>query len=146
MNDVLEEVTSETITKDHVTKRVNDWVDRLNELYVQLKSWLPKGWHVDRQHFELMDEKMMQRFKIRPRKIPILDLKSDAGRSASLKPRGLWIIGVNGRVDMIVSPKHFLIVDRAKNFAPAEWHIINFYDRDEDRKLSKSTLANALIA
>lgn len=144
MNDVLEEVTSETITKEHVVKRVDDWVDRLNGLYRQVDNWLPKGWQVERQRDELMDEKMMQRFKIKPRKIPVLDLKSNDGRSASLEPRGLWIIGVNGRVDMIAGSKHFLIVDRAKNFAPPDWQIVNFHDRKESDKFNKSKLAAAL--
>lgn len=144
MNDVLEEVTSETITKEHVVRRVDDWVERLNGLYKQVERWLPKGWHVERQRAELMDEKMMQRFKIKPHKVPVLDLKSDDGRRATLEPRGLWIIGVNGRVDMIAGSKHFLIVDRARNFATPDWQIENFHERDEVNKFNRSKLAEAL--
>ena len=47
MNSVLEEVTSDDITQDHVAKRLNDWVGRLNDLYVLVENWLPPGWQVN---------------------------------------------------------------------------------------------------
>lgn len=144
MNDVLEEVTSETITKDHVVKRVDDWVDRLNKLYEVVEGWLPPGWHAEQRGVAIMAEEMMRKFNIRPRDIPVLQLKSGDGRSASLEPRGLWVVGVNGRLDLLIGPKHFLIVDRAKNFATPDWQIVDFHKRKEFEKFDKARLAIAL--
>ncbi len=144
MNSVLEEVTSDEITKEHVVKRVDDWVDRLNGLYDLVANWLPPEWHADRRRSILMDEKMMQLVGVVPREIPVLELRSDDGRRAFLEPRGLWIIGTNGRVDLVAGSRHHLIFDFAKNFATPDWQIDNFFDRKKPEKLGKTRLAAAL--
>ena len=144
MNSVLEEVTSDEITKDHVMKRVNDWVDRLNGLYVLVENWLPPDWHADQRRVILMDEEMMRVVGVVPREVPVLELRSDDGRRAFLEPRGLWIIGTNGRVDLVAGSKHFLVFDRAKNFAAPDWQIDNFHARKGLEKLDKARLAAAL--
>lgn len=144
MNDVLEEVTSETITKEHVVRRVDDWVARVNGLYDDVESWLSGSWHSDWRRTVVMDEKMMRNFDIGPREVPVLELISDEGGRASLEPRGLWIIGVNGRLDLLAGPKHFLIFDLAKNFSIPDWQIVDYHDRKESKKFDKASLAAAL--
>ncbi len=146
MADVLDEVTSEKITKDHVTKRVEDWVHRLNALYDLVESWLPSEWRADRRRVVLMDEEMMRKFGVSPREIPVLDLNSADGRGATLEPRGLWIIGTNGRVDLFVGRKHHLIVDIAQNFAIPKWRIASFHNRDNIEDLSRKNFVAALTA
>jgi hypothetical protein len=144
MNSVLDEVISEDITTGHVARRVEDWVVRLDKLYSLIGSWLPPGWRVDQTRHVEMDEEMMRGHRVGPRDVPVLDLKAEDGRSATLEPRGLWIIGTNGRVDLFAGSKHFLILDRAENFAPPDWRIENFFDRQQAGKLDKARLADAL--
>jgi hypothetical protein len=145
MNDVLDEVTNESITKEHVEKRITDWIKRLNSLFKEIESWLPKGWNSEQKKSVVMAEEMMEKFNIKSRKIPLLELKSEDGNAtATLTPRGLWIIGSNGRVDLIVGDKHYLIIDQAENFAQPNWQIVNFKERKNFDKLTKSRFVAAL--
>ena len=144
MANVLEEVLDEEITKEYVVKRVDDWLKRLNDLYDLVESWLPSGWRAERQKSARMDERMMQRFQIEARQVPVLELTSPSGEEASLQPRGLWIIGVNGRVDLYAGDRHFLILDRSESFARPDWAISDFYNRSKVDKFDRATLIAAL--
>jgi hypothetical protein len=123
MSDVLEEVTDAEVTAAHVKRRVDDWARRIDELYAQIEGWLPAGWHAERQRTVRMDEKMMRRFGIPPRDLPILDLWHGGSRAATIEPRNLWTIGTNGRLDLIHGTDHHVIVDVAQSLAPPSWHI-----------------------
>jgi hypothetical protein len=144
MVDVLEEVTSETITREHVVKRVDDWVRRLNSLFEHVEGWLPAGWRVSRRGNVQMHEAMMKRFRLKPRSVPILELTSDKGSTAYLEPRALWIVGTNGRVDLYSGDKHHVIIDLSKAFAKPNWQISDFNDRRESGRLDRRKLASAL--
>ncbi len=144
MEDVLEEVVSDSIDKNHVIRRLDEWISRLNSLYDCVESWLPAGWSADRHKTKLMHEDMMKRFDLMAREVPILELNSDNGRHAKIEPRALWIIGANGRVDLFADNGHFLIIDRAKNFGVPEWQIVNFHKRDEVSKLDQARFVAAL--
>ena len=41
-----------------------------------------------------------------------------------LKPRALWIIGNNGRVDVKRDGRRYLIVDAAENFEEPDWRAV----------------------
>ena len=87
---------------------------------------------------------MMRVAGVAPREVPVLELGSDDGRRAILEPRGLWIIGTNGRIDLLVGSRHFLLFDRAKNFAVPDWRIDDFHARKGLEKLDKTRLTTAL--
>ena len=57
----------------------------------------------------------MRRFDVDVRQVPTLLLANGSEKSAVLNPRGLWIIGADGRVDMNCDPRHYLIVDVPTN-------------------------------
>ena len=42
MGTVLEDVTSETIDAEHITRRVEDWARRVKGLYATIGGWLPR--------------------------------------------------------------------------------------------------------
>lgn len=143
MADVLE-VTDESITREHVLKRLGDWEHRLSDLYKLVENWLPDTWRASRERSVLMDEEMMRRFDVGPRQLPALDLLSDDGRSASLEPRGLWIVGANGRIDLFSGDRHFVVVDKSARFDAPDWHIADFGKRRETQVLSRSAFLAAL--
>ena len=105
---------------------------------------LPPDWQVERRGAILMHEEMMRVAGVAPREVPVLELGSDDGRRAILEPRGLWIIGTNGRIDLLVGSRHFLLFDRAKNFAAPDWRIDDFHARKGLEKLDKTRLTTAL--
>ena len=47
---------------------------------------------------------LMDKFHVPVRALPLLGLEYDGVVKGRLEPRGLWIVGANGRVDLIVPP------------------------------------------
>ena len=121
MGTVLEDVTSESIDATHIRRRVDDWEERLGGLFVAIGGWLPEGWEARAGAPVVMDEELMRKFGVEAKRMPTLELRDGAGHAARLVPRGLWIIGSNGRVDLKRDGRHFLIVDLAENFETPDW-------------------------
>ena len=121
MGTVLEDVTSETIDAAHIRRRVGDWEERLNKLFTVIGEWLPEGWEARRGTPVVMHEELMRKFGVAAKQMPTLELRDRAGHVARLEPRGLWIIGSNGRVDLKHGGHRYLIVDTAESFAAPEW-------------------------
>jgi hypothetical protein len=141
---VLEEVTGPEMDQNHTARRVDDWASRIDQLYAQIESWLPDGWTADRNDTVRMHEELMQKFGIAPRNLPVLRLSYQSKPSARIEPRGLWIIGANGRLDLFRGNSHYIIVDTAENFGPPDWHIAALSDRRNLKKLSRETFIAVL--
>jgi hypothetical protein len=90
-----------------------------------------------------MHEQLMQKFNVPARDLPVLELSSGQ-RSARLEPRGLWIIGANGRLDLFAGPDHYMIVDTAENLRPPQWQIAPFSDRRQLKPVNSSTFVAVL--
>jgi hypothetical protein len=144
MSGVLEETTSREIDKGHVVRRVDDWVGRIDRLYRQIEEWLPSGWTGSRVGTVRMHEELMQKFGVPPRDLPVMELSYNGKPSARIEPRGLWIIGENGRLDLFSRPGHYVIIDSAENFEPADWQIAPLSDRRNLKPLNGQTLRVAL--
>jgi hypothetical protein len=86
-----------------------------------------------------MHEELMRKFDVPAQDLPVLELSSDGGRSAHLEPRGLWIVGANGRLDLFVGPQHYVIIDAAENFQAPQWQIAPFSDRRQLKPLDSNT-------
>lgn len=122
MGTVLEDVTSETIGAEHITRRVKDWTRRVKGLYATIGGWLPDGWQTREGRPVFMHEELMRKFGIERREMPALMLVGQGDSVARLEPRGLWIIGGNGRIDLKRDGRRYLIVDMAENFEAPDWH------------------------
>ncbi len=144
MGDVLDEVTDDTIDASHVLRRVEDWEARVNGLYAAVRAWLPEGWTAREDAPVRMHEELMREFGVPARSIPTLLLENDAGSSAMLEPRGLWIIGTNGRVDMTIGGRHYLLVDVAGNFEAPQWQASSLERRLDRVALTESWFARTL--
>jgi hypothetical protein len=140
---VLEETTSQEIDRNHVMRRVDDWADRVSALYADICNWLPAGWTAQRRGVVKMHEQLMHKFGVPARDLPVLELSSGE-RSARLEPRGLWIIGANGRLDLFAGPHHYMIIDTAENLQPPQWQIAPFSDRRQLKPLDSGTFGAAL--
>lgn len=144
MGTVLDDVTDDKIDARHVLRRVDDWEARVEALYATVREWLPEGWTARDGANVRMDEELMRQFGVPARSIPTLLLGSGTGRSAALEPRGLWIIGTNGRVDMKCDGRHYLIVDVSGNFDPPRWEAASMERRLDRVAFTESWLARAL--
>jgi hypothetical protein len=144
MADVLEEITNTEIDRDHVVRRIDDWVSRIDALYRNIAGWLPTGWVADRKGAVRMSAELMQKFHVPARELAVLRLSYDGKPSAHIEPRGLWIIGANGRLDLFSRSGHYVIIDAAENFQEPDWHIAPLSDRRNRQPLNRETLAAAL--
>ena len=140
----LEELTEDRIDRAHVDRRVNDWENRIEGLYADLKAWLPLGWAAADDGSVPMHEELMRRFAVPERRLPVLSLEKDGTKQGRVEPRGLWIVGNNGRIDLILSDRHYLIIDRAESFEPPDWQVASILARRDQKPLSRQILLDIL--
>ena len=141
---VLEETTSREIDRNHIERRVDDWVERICALYRQIGDWLPSGWAASRSGTVRMQEELMQKFNVPARDLPVLELLHEGGASARIEPRGLWIVGANGRLDLFSGARHYVIIDSAENFEPPDWRMAPLSNRQGLQPLNRETLISVL--
>jgi hypothetical protein len=144
MPGVLEETTSREITRADIERRVDDWVRRIEALYRQIAEWLPPQWETERAGTIQMREELMQKFGVEPRELPVLELSRSGQTSARIEPRGLWIIGANGRLDFYTRSGHYIMIDSAENFETPDWRIAPLSDRRALQPLNRDTFVAAL--
>ena len=143
--DVAEELTEfeDRIDPVHIERRIEDWQRRLRGLYADLRIWLPPGWSADERHDVAMHEPLMRLFAVPERRLPSLNLTRD-GSSVRLEPRGLWIVGTNGRVDMVSSQRHDLLIDRAELYDRPRWTLSAFDDQLQSIPLTRERFVDVL--
>jgi hypothetical protein len=140
--DAMEEGAETTITKELVEERVQDWKNRLHALFREVSAWAQKnGWQVDNSGQVSMHEELMQKLNVPATSQPILRLDGDRGY-ALFKPKGLWVIGANGRIDLYTSRGTFIIVDLGERDAPPRWTIFRASKKREGDLFSPEMIAN----
>ncbi|NJL50863.1 MAG: hypothetical protein HC909_04250 [Blastochloris sp.] len=143
---VLEELTQDELTREHVQQRVDDWVQRINKLYEDVESWLPFGWTARRAGLIIMQEDLMKKASVESCKLPTLELVEDGSANVQLRPYGLWIIGANGRIDLIKGRDLYFILDHSKIFEPPSWHIADATARKDSKPFDAERLRAILAA
>lgn len=116
-------MNEKVITQELVQDRVVDWVKRVDNLYMTIKDWLHpiEGCRVVEHQDATMYEELMHRFGLRPQAMPTLDIYQDDELIARMKPIGLWIIGANGRVDLMSRHGGAQIIDESEPFQESKW-------------------------
>jgi hypothetical protein len=128
----LADIYGPDLTAQHVEGRVDDWLARLDDLLRRIETWaLGHGWQVEDRACVPMDEELMRRFGLPPRQQPALELRSGHGGKVWIRPRALWVIGANGRVDIYATAGVGRLVDVAEPFSTPDWR---FYRLGQDAK------------
>ena len=123
-DDNLTTVPADEPTKAAVERRVKDWLDRLNQMFSYTEIWAEEhGWSIIHPDAIIMNEELMVRSGVSQQKQPMLRLERADGGFALFKPKGLWVIGANGRIDLYTSQGAFVIVDQAEPFDNPVWKI-----------------------
>lgn len=112
------------IDKSQVEKRVKDWKKRISDLYTSIKEWT-KDTHysIKTGGKEIMYEELMAQFNVQPVEIDTADIYEDERIVLTIKPKGLWIIGANGRIDILSTHGSYMIVDTAGQFKTPKWKL-----------------------
>jgi hypothetical protein len=113
------------INKAHIEKKVRDWTERVNKLYSFVRNHLSniKGIECKTSKNMTMYEEQMKKFDVPPANVPILDVYKENILIASFKPLGLWVIGANGRIDVLTKTGVYILVDLAENGRDAKWEV-----------------------
>lgn len=145
--DVAEELLDldGTVDRAYVTRRLDDWCRRVDRLYADIDGWLPDGWSMGDGGTVQIFEDLMQRFDVPARTLPVKSLFRQRILAGRVEPRGLWIIGANGRVDLILPDAHYLIVDRVDSFEPSNWQVATLMKRREQRPFNRDFLSDVLL-
>lgn len=120
-----------TFHRAQVLERVNDWEHRITALFDQVDRWAThSNFQTDRTRKVLMSEDLMQKFAVPDRELPVLDILSGGETVASFVPAGLWLIGANGRIDVITHEGARTLIDNAKELKPSDWIILGASRRE----------------
>jgi hypothetical protein len=126
-----------------VTERVQDWLARLDDLRKTMASWLPNDMSIADRLPTTMHEYLMKRYDVPPAKMPTFDVVQGDHRVMRVQPKGLWIIGANGRVDLTTRTASYILVDESEPSShESDWHYyasanrLNAMQFDKDRFLN----------
>ena len=140
--DAVEESPQTAVTKEFVEASVQDWKNRLGDLFQEVRAWaVERGWRVDDGGTVGMHEELMQKFDVPATKQPILRLDREHGY-ALFMPRCPWVIGANGRVDLYTSKGTFIIVDLAEGGSALRWTIFRYSQNRDGDLFAPEMIAN----
>lgn len=144
--DVLEELTEfeDQIDRAHIERRIEDWKQRIDALYANVVRWLPAGWSAVPCGDVVLHDELMQRFGVPDQSLPVLRIERSGAPRGRFEPRGLWIIGANGRIDLVLPPQHFIIIDRAQNFEASQWTMTSLRNRLDEPPFTAESLKASL--
>jgi hypothetical protein len=147
----IAEATAE-LTPDHVRRRVDDWIKRVNDLYDLVERTLGERFIYDRAESHHIHEELSQRLGLTPDQLPTvpilrLDSRVAPGEAAAyLQPRALWIIGANGGLDLVLGrdlKPRWTFFDTAVPFSPPHWIIANAGDPFDRQDLTATGLIDS---
>lgn len=134
-------VGNASITREEIEARVKDWLQRLENLFTSVQNWATmRDWTVTDVGTVVMNEELMHKFDVQARELPTLKIDGKAGAYALLKPKALWVIGANGRIDLYTSKGTYIIVDKAPRFDVPDWRIFRADTKGEGRSFDPSLL------
>ncbi len=139
--DVWEKTTDGVFTSARIVEEVEDWLHRVSTLYSDVQAWLGDrpDLRCEQNRTVIMSEEMMQEFAVPDREIPILDVFEADQVVASFVPRGLWMIGSWGRVDVITRNRTHLLVALG-GVGKLEWRLVSPEGRQRTEPFDKKAL------
>jgi hypothetical protein len=132
------------IDKGQVEKRVRDWKKRISDLYGTIKGWTKETDYSLKMGGKVtMYEELMAQFNVHPIELETADIYKEERIVLTIKPKGLWIIGANGRVDILSNRGSYMIVDTAEQFKTPKWKLYNG-DKRNGTEFTKQTFFQLL--
>lgn len=132
----LEEAMEPTLKAIEVEQHSNNWIKKVEQLYSFVKDVLKNEKKINFKTDDsmVMYEELMDKYGISPKSIPILDLYIGKQLHATFKPIGLWVLGANGRIDILTRKGAHTLVDLSEDEENPQWKIFS----PQNRKKAKS--------
>jgi hypothetical protein len=127
---VWEKTSDAVFEQQRVVEEVEDWIDRVGALYDEVQGWLADraDLRCERTRTVALSEELMQQFAVKDRDIPVLDILDADQVIASFVPRGLWLVGSWGRIDVITRDRTLALVALGDK-GSLEWRLVDPADR-----------------
>jgi len=111
------------LDRAHVQARVDDWLRRLDGLMDGIRRWAEAHGHAVSEAPPVpLHESVMVDSDMGPVDMPHVTVSSSGNRTIEVVPRGLWMIGANGRIDVRTPDGVLMIIDRSRGFGKdPEW-------------------------
>jgi len=103
-----------------------EWKSSIRSLFDRIQSWLQNtGYQVKEGTPVAISGVKEYTYGLETElKLPTADIYQANRLVASLKPKGLWTIGANGRIDLL-NPKHrIILIDKSKDDEEPKWEVI----------------------
>jgi hypothetical protein len=118
--------------RDTTLRRLHDWQHRVHALYDEIQRHLGGPYTWDRSGKQRSWEARVQQAGLTEDEVPAVDtlrIMRNGHTVAQLVPRMLWMIGANGRIDVIVTSQRagrlFMLFDRSAPFAnQSDWRLV----------------------
>jgi len=145
--DVWEKTDDGIFDRASVVEEVDDWVRRVSVVYEDVRTWLADrpNLRFDSSRTVIMSEELMQKFAVADREISVLDVFDGDQVVASFVPRGLWLIGAWGRIDIITRDRTRMLVALRRE-GKLEWRLVVAENRQQTEPFDKNTLLAAIMA
>ena len=136
----------EEIDKPYIERRVAEWANRIDALYSIVQDALSGMREISTSMSRSisMNEELMQKYSVPGRELPILDIKKNGQIIATLKPIGLWVIGANGRVDLLSEKGSYILVDHAEHGANPDWKVFTPANRTKSESFDANFIRRAV--
>lgn len=130
----------------HIVNRIIDWQNRINNLYTQIRQWIEENDELSVKNGSPtpMYEELMQNFKVPPTEVNTIDILKGKKFLLSFIPKGLWIIGANGRIDIISKAGSYYLIDTADQFQPPNWLIQSSNQKQNKISFTRMQLFNLI--
>ena len=121
-----------TPEREATLRRLYDWRQRVHALYDELQRHLGDSFSCERSGKQRSWETRVQQAGLTEDEVPpvdILRILRNGDLMAEFVPRMLWMIGANGRIDLIITSQNagrlFMLFDRSAPFAnQSDWRIV----------------------
>jgi hypothetical protein len=145
MTDAVDDLTGgSNVTKETIVRRVEDWTTRVRSLYDTVAGWLPNEYSSARDRVIGAQEELMSKFNVEAWKLPLLDIIKGGEIVMTFVPRGLFIIGANGRIDIQRPKQIYILVDRSERFQPSRWMVAPINERSRLEDLTRDRFRTLL--
>lgn len=143
--DVWAQTQGRLLTRAHIIERVDDWAAQVGRLYRSVQEWLvdQPRLRIEQSRDVTILEELMLKFAVSERVVPVLDILDAEQAVATFVPRGIWVIGARGRVDLITRDRTYMLLASGED-AGFMWLLALSSDRRQTTPFDRQTLMRLL--
>lgn len=126
-------LSCEVMDSLYIQERVEDWQRRVHDLIGLISDWTEAydSIKILPLRKQKMHEGLMKTFEVPMAEIESVEIQKNSKTVMVFKPFGLWLIGSNGRVDLLTANGTYVLLDEAEVFEPPKWKLFAKNDKKQ---------------